>query len=105
MVCPEAGDHSSRVLEDETGHRRMSGDRLKEAITPLQDLLPRGMTLMLSKSATKTSVRMGPIMTPKSEGLSLFRLGERTYDHVIFFPTKAKGASAVHASPTEPLAA
>ncbi|OIW31035.1 Dolichyl-diphosphooligosaccharide-protein glycosyltransferase 48kDa subunit [Coniochaeta ligniaria NRRL 30616] len=29
--------------------------------------------------------------TPKSESLSLFRLGERKYDHVIFFPTKAKG--------------
>ncbi|KAB5562920.1 oligosaccharyl transferase-like protein [Coniochaeta sp. 2T2.1] len=29
--------------------------------------------------------------TPKSESLSLFRLGERKYDHVVFFPTKAKG--------------
>jgi len=29
--------------------------------------------------------------TPKSESLSLFRLGERAYDHVIFFPTKSKG--------------
>ncbi|KAI9163976.1 Dolichyl-diphosphooligosaccharide--protein glycosyltransferase subunit wbp1 [Paramyrothecium foliicola] len=29
--------------------------------------------------------------TPKSEGLKLFHLGERTYDHVIFLPTKVKG--------------
>ncbi|KAK3330482.1 oligosaccharyl transferase-like protein [Apodospora peruviana] len=29
--------------------------------------------------------------TPKSESLSLFHLGERAYDHVIFFPTKSKG--------------
>ncbi|KAI0837980.1 Dolichyl-diphosphooligosaccharide-protein glycosyltransferase 48kDa subunit [Hypoxylon sp. FL0890] len=29
--------------------------------------------------------------TPKSEGLSLFHLGERSYDHVLFLPTKAKG--------------
>lgn len=29
--------------------------------------------------------------TPKSDSLSLFRLGERTYDHVIFFPSKVKG--------------
>ncbi|KAG7291747.1 hypothetical protein NEMBOFW57_001767 [Staphylotrichum longicolle] len=28
---------------------------------------------------------------PKSESLALFHLGERTYDHIIFFPTKAKG--------------
>jgi hypothetical protein len=30
--------------------------------------------------------------TPKSESLQLFYLGERTYDHIIFFPTKIKGA-------------
>ncbi|GAW19579.1 hypothetical protein ANO14919_090670 [Xylariales sp. No.14919] len=29
--------------------------------------------------------------TPKSESLSLFHLGERSYDHVLFLPTKAKG--------------
>ncbi|CAK7273451.1 oligosaccharyl transferase glycoprotein complex, beta subunit [Sporothrix epigloea] len=29
--------------------------------------------------------------TAKSSSISLFRLGERAYDHVIFFPTKAKG--------------
>ncbi|KAK4682188.1 LOW QUALITY PROTEIN: oligosaccharyl transferase glycoprotein complex, beta subunit [Podospora pseudoanserina] len=29
--------------------------------------------------------------TPKSESLVLFHLGERAYDHVIFFPTKTKG--------------
>ncbi|KAK4187267.1 putative Dolichyl-diphosphooligosaccharide--protein glycosyltransferase 48 kDa subunit precursor [Podospora australis] len=29
--------------------------------------------------------------TPKSESLALFKLGERVYDHVIFFPTKTKG--------------
>ncbi|KAI1141105.1 Dolichyl-diphosphooligosaccharide-protein glycosyltransferase 48kDa subunit [Hypoxylon sp. FL0543] len=29
--------------------------------------------------------------TPKSEGLSLFHLGEKSYDHVLFLPTKAKG--------------
>ncbi|KAI0172640.1 Dolichyl-diphosphooligosaccharide-protein glycosyltransferase 48kDa subunit [Hypoxylon sp. FL1284] len=29
--------------------------------------------------------------TPKSEGLSLFHLGERSYDHVLFFPIKSKG--------------
>ncbi|KAL1887880.1 oligosaccharyl transferase glycoprotein complex, beta subunit [Sporothrix stenoceras] len=29
--------------------------------------------------------------TAKSSSVSLFRLGERAYDHVIFFPTKAKG--------------
>jgi oligosaccharyltransferase complex subunit beta len=29
--------------------------------------------------------------TPKSESLTLFHLGERTYDHAIFFPTKVKG--------------
>ncbi|PHH90186.1 hypothetical protein CDD83_4317 [Cordyceps sp. RAO-2017] len=29
--------------------------------------------------------------TPRSEGLQLFRLGERSYDHIIFFPTKVKG--------------
>ncbi|KAF2969067.1 hypothetical protein GQX73_g4497 [Xylaria multiplex] len=29
--------------------------------------------------------------TPKSEGLSLFHLGERSYDHILLFPTKAKG--------------
>ncbi|KAI1360330.1 Dolichyl-diphosphooligosaccharide--protein glycosyltransferase subunit WBP1 [Xylaria arbuscula] len=29
--------------------------------------------------------------TPKSESLSLFHLGERSYDHVLLFPTKAKG--------------
>jgi oligosaccharyltransferase complex subunit beta len=29
--------------------------------------------------------------TPKSEGLKLFHLGERTYDHVMFLPTKVKG--------------
>lgn len=29
--------------------------------------------------------------TPKTEGLSLFHLGERKYDHVIFFPIKSKG--------------
>ncbi|KAF4122913.1 oligosaccharyltransferase complex subunit beta [Geosmithia morbida] len=28
--------------------------------------------------------------TPKSEGLSLFRLGERTYDHIVFLPTSVK---------------
>ncbi|EJT70693.1 dolichyl-di-phosphooligosaccharide-protein glycotransferase [Gaeumannomyces tritici R3-111a-1] len=29
--------------------------------------------------------------TPKAESLQLFRLGQRTYDHAIFFPTKVKG--------------
>ncbi|KAK8075027.1 dolichyl-diphosphooligosaccharide-protein glycosyltransferase 48kD subunit [Apiospora hydei] len=29
--------------------------------------------------------------TPKSDSLSLFHLGERSYDHILFFPTKAKG--------------
>ncbi|KAI2637767.1 Dolichyl-diphosphooligosaccharide-protein glycosyltransferase 48kDa subunit [Hypomontagnella submonticulosa] len=29
--------------------------------------------------------------TPKSEGLNLFHLGERSYDHVLFLPTKSKG--------------
>ncbi|KAK3694289.1 Dolichyl-diphosphooligosaccharide--protein glycosyltransferase subunit WBP1 [Podospora appendiculata] len=29
--------------------------------------------------------------TPKSESLSLFRLGERAYDHVVFLPTNSKG--------------
>ncbi|KAL2269601.1 hypothetical protein VTJ83DRAFT_1785 [Remersonia thermophila] len=29
--------------------------------------------------------------TPKSDSLSLFHLGERSYDHIIFFPTKTKG--------------
>ena len=29
--------------------------------------------------------------TPKSEHLALFRLGERTYDHVLFLPSKVKG--------------
>jgi len=29
--------------------------------------------------------------TPKSESLALFRLGERLYDHVLFFPVKTKG--------------
>ncbi|KAJ9155713.1 Dolichyl-diphosphooligosaccharide--protein glycosyltransferase subunit WBP1 [Pleurostoma richardsiae] len=29
--------------------------------------------------------------TPKMESLSLFHLGERVFDHVIIFPTKAKG--------------
>ncbi|KAK3310820.1 Dolichyl-diphosphooligosaccharide--protein glycosyltransferase subunit WBP1 [Chaetomium strumarium] len=28
---------------------------------------------------------------PKSESLALFRLGERSYDHILFFPTKTKG--------------
>lgn len=39
--------------------------------------------------------------TPKTEGLSLFRLGERTYDHVIFFPIKAKGMLGPY-SPSHP---
>ncbi|KAI0395610.1 Dolichyl-diphosphooligosaccharide--protein glycosyltransferase subunit WBP1 [Xylariaceae sp. FL0594] len=29
--------------------------------------------------------------TPKSESLSLFHLGERSYDHLLLFPTKSKG--------------
>ncbi|ROT40947.1 dolichyl-di-phosphooligosaccharide-protein glycotransferase [Sodiomyces alkalinus F11] len=29
--------------------------------------------------------------TPKSENLHLFHLGERVYDHILFFPTKTKG--------------
>ncbi|KAL1872285.1 hypothetical protein VTK73DRAFT_1667 [Phialemonium thermophilum] len=29
--------------------------------------------------------------TPKSDTLSLFELGERAYDHIIFFPSKIKG--------------
>jgi oligosaccharyltransferase complex subunit beta len=29
--------------------------------------------------------------TPKSESLQLFHLGERTYDHIVFLPTKVKG--------------
>jgi oligosaccharyltransferase complex subunit beta len=29
--------------------------------------------------------------TPKSESVALFHLGQRTYDHVVFFPTKVKG--------------
>lgn len=29
--------------------------------------------------------------TPKADSLQLFRLGRRTYDHAIFFPTKGKG--------------
>ncbi|CAJ2504014.1 Uu.00g114080.m01.CDS01 [Anthostomella pinea] len=29
--------------------------------------------------------------TPKSESLSLFHLGERSYDHILFLPTKSKG--------------
>ncbi|KAI1194260.1 Dolichyl-diphosphooligosaccharide--protein glycosyltransferase subunit WBP1 [Nemania serpens] len=29
--------------------------------------------------------------TPKSESLALFHLGERSYDHVLLFPTKSKG--------------
>ena len=29
--------------------------------------------------------------TPRSENLALFNLGERTYDHVLFLPTKVKG--------------
>jgi hypothetical protein len=32
--------------------------------------------------------------TPKSESLNLFHLGERTYDHIIFFPIKTKGNSS-----------
>ncbi len=35
--------------------------------------------------------------TPRSEKLSLFDLGERKYDHLIFLPTKVKG-TAQHAS-------
>ncbi|KAK4102217.1 Dolichyl-diphosphooligosaccharide-protein glycosyltransferase 48kDa subunit [Parathielavia hyrcaniae] len=31
------------------------------------------------------------VEAPKSESLALFHLGERSYDHIIFFPTKAKG--------------
>ena len=29
--------------------------------------------------------------TPRSEKLQLFHLGERTFDHVLFMPTKVKG--------------
>ncbi|KAL7793707.1 Dolichyl-diphosphooligosaccharide--protein glycosyltransferase subunit WBP1 [Trichoderma ceciliae] len=29
--------------------------------------------------------------TPRSEGLSLFHLGERNYDHLLFLPSKVKG--------------
>ncbi|KAH0495934.1 hypothetical protein TgHK011_009459 [Trichoderma gracile] len=29
--------------------------------------------------------------TPRSEGLTLFHLGERTYDHLLFLPSKVKG--------------
>ncbi|KAI8632848.1 Dolichyl-diphosphooligosaccharide--protein glycosyltransferase subunit WBP1 [Xylariaceae sp. FL1651] len=29
--------------------------------------------------------------TPKSENLSLFHLGERSYDHIVLMPTKSKG--------------
>ncbi|KAI1403227.1 Dolichyl-diphosphooligosaccharide-protein glycosyltransferase 48kDa subunit [Hypoxylon fuscum] len=29
--------------------------------------------------------------TPKSDSLSLFHLGEKSYDHVLFLPTKSKG--------------
>jgi len=29
--------------------------------------------------------------TPRSEGLSLFHLGERKYDHLLFLPSKVKG--------------
>ncbi|KAI0019947.1 Dolichyl-diphosphooligosaccharide-protein glycosyltransferase 48kDa subunit [Xylariomycetidae sp. FL0641] len=29
--------------------------------------------------------------TPKSDTLSLFNLGERSYDHILFLPTKSKG--------------
>lgn len=31
--------------------------------------------------------------TPKSSSVALFHLGERTSDHVIFFPTKSKGTA------------
>lgn len=33
--------------------------------------------------------------TPKSEGLNLFHLGEKSYDHVLFLPTKSKGTYTV----------
>ncbi|KAI2619609.1 Dolichyl-diphosphooligosaccharide-protein glycosyltransferase 48kDa subunit [Hypoxylon sp. NC1633] len=29
--------------------------------------------------------------TPKTDGLSLFHLGEKSYDHVLFLPTRSKG--------------
>jgi oligosaccharyltransferase complex subunit beta len=29
--------------------------------------------------------------TPRSEGLALFHLGERKYDHLLFLPSKVKG--------------
>lgn len=32
--------------------------------------------------------------TPKSDKLSLFHLGERQFDHVVFLPTKIKGKNA-----------
>lgn len=34
--------------------------------------------------------------TPKSESLALFHLGERTHDHIIFFPSKSKGMTYSH---------
>lgn len=36
--------------------------------------------------------------TPRSEKLGLFHLGERKYDHLVFFPTKVKGTHASSSS-------
>ena len=49
---------------------------------------------MLSQFANANTIGRGfdiSYETAKSSSVALFRLGERAYDHVIFFPTKAKG--------------
>lgn len=95
-----SGDRLLVVLEDvaeKDGYSKFLGDL-------------EGMREASLSSATKLLLSPSPIRanslflflpgrgfhinyeTPKSEGLSLFHLGERSYDHVLFLPTKSKGS-------------
>ncbi len=90
------GDRLLVVLEDvaeKDGYSKFLGDLegVLKASFPRQRYCQHHPTLKLTLCYLPGRGFQIDYETPKSEGLSLFHLGERSYDHLLFLPTKSKG--------------
>jgi oligosaccharyltransferase complex subunit beta len=88
QAISSAGDRLLVVLEDESEKTSFS-----QFWRDLEGA-PRRCTRCLVWSLTRREIARGFKITfesPKNEKLSLFRLGERSYDHLILTPPKSKG--------------
>ena len=87
------GDRLLAVFDDvadKTSYSKFLGDLESQSIS----IAPRDPLSRLELQAHQFITGRGfkiTFETPKSESVSLFHLGERTYDHVILFPSKSKG--------------